>query len=423
MTDVRMSTKRNKFLASAVVLASAAWFLTAQAGSPAIVAGAFKFAVAGDSRDCGDLVMPAIAAGVSAEQAAFYWHLGNLRKGSSFDADFLWPEMYQEPGMLITPVDYSHLAIADLIEHQLKPFGDTPLFLGIGKQDVSAPFSRLQHQVQFRDYLGRPEIKLQRNADGIPEKALKPRSLNPTYYHWRRGTIDFISLDNAFNNAFDKPQLEWFDEILRRAVADRAVKGIVVGMHESLPHAVSDERNMCMSKDGVESGEHVYRALAAAQAAGKHVYVVASHAHYYLSGIYDSEYWRDPAHGGVVLPGWMVGTAGGERDRLPPGVTARADAREGTYGFLVGEAHPDGTVDFRFRALEEKELVDHMSPEFNVGLVQVCARGNPRSYQTTKRKSPNFCETATDPTAQPVTPPPPQAHPPAQPTAETRQSS
>src|SRR5580658_3918828 len=47
----------------------------------------WTFAVSGDSRDCGDVVMPAIAAGVQKHGAQFYWHLGDLRKIYDFDED------------------------------------------------------------------------------------------------------------------------------------------------------------------------------------------------------------------------------------------------------------------------------------------------------------------------------------------------
>ncbi len=49
----------------------------------------WRFAVAGDSRNCGDVVMPAIAAGVKAERAAFYWHLGDFRALYRMDEDMV----------------------------------------------------------------------------------------------------------------------------------------------------------------------------------------------------------------------------------------------------------------------------------------------------------------------------------------------
>ena len=55
----------------------------------------WSFAVSGDSRNCGDFVMPAIAARVKAENDAFYWHLGDFRWMSQPDQDLL---AMQPPG-------------------------------------------------------------------------------------------------------------------------------------------------------------------------------------------------------------------------------------------------------------------------------------------------------------------------------------
>ena len=49
----------------------------------------WTFAVSGDSRNCGDVVMPEIAAGVLADKAQFYWHLGDFRAIYDFDQDIL----------------------------------------------------------------------------------------------------------------------------------------------------------------------------------------------------------------------------------------------------------------------------------------------------------------------------------------------
>jgi hypothetical protein len=62
---------------------------------------------------------------------------------------------------------------------------------------------------------------------------------------------------------------------------------------------------------GEYSGHQVYGwQLGFKQRSKKPVYVLASHSHFYMEGIFNTEYWR--AHGGV-LPGWIVGTAGAER--------------------------------------------------------------------------------------------------------------
>ncbi len=52
---------------------------------------AWKFAVSGDSRNCGDIVMPAIAAGVHKSGAVFYWHLGDFRAIYELDEDMSPP--------------------------------------------------------------------------------------------------------------------------------------------------------------------------------------------------------------------------------------------------------------------------------------------------------------------------------------------
>src|ERR1700688_178008 len=56
-------------------------------GASAASVTPWRFAVSGDSRNCGDVVMPAIAAGVARDQPSFYWHLGDFRAIYAFDED------------------------------------------------------------------------------------------------------------------------------------------------------------------------------------------------------------------------------------------------------------------------------------------------------------------------------------------------
>src|SRR6266849_1075015 len=50
--------------------------------------GTWRFIVSGDSRNCGDVVMPAIAAhSLERYQPSFYWHLGDLRAIYKIDED------------------------------------------------------------------------------------------------------------------------------------------------------------------------------------------------------------------------------------------------------------------------------------------------------------------------------------------------
>src|ERR1700723_1013390 len=92
--------------------------------------GDWYFAVSGDSRNCGDVVMPAIAAGVIQSGASFYWHLGDYRAIYNFDED-----MQHQPQYIAKPLTISqYLSVAwdDFIQNQILPFATTPVFLGIG---------------------------------------------------------------------------------------------------------------------------------------------------------------------------------------------------------------------------------------------------------------------------------------------------
>src|SRR5256886_13868604 len=98
------------------------------------------FATSGDSRNCGDVIMPAIAADALKHKVAFYLHLGDLRKISAPDEDFI-----QEQALKGTPADlayYESHAWDNFIEEQIKPWGETPFYVGIGNHETTPPKSR-----------------------------------------------------------------------------------------------------------------------------------------------------------------------------------------------------------------------------------------------------------------------------------------
>ncbi|HYT32239.1 MAG TPA: hypothetical protein VEO37_06570, partial [Thermoanaerobaculia bacterium] len=72
----------------AMLLASLALVLAA-VRVPAQEGDTWRFLVGGDSRNCGDVVMPAVAAGARAAGASFYWHLGDFRAIFDFDQDLV----------------------------------------------------------------------------------------------------------------------------------------------------------------------------------------------------------------------------------------------------------------------------------------------------------------------------------------------
>ena len=336
-------------LLAAVVLAAPSQ-LPAPAGPGAEVrgGGSWFFAVSGDSRDCGDLIVPKIAAAIAREggraPAEFYWHLGDFRRLFDVDCDMAKRE---DPGYdcvarpagrvgSVAMDGYLERAWPDFIAHQVTPFGALPVFLGIGNHEVGAGRTRDDYRRQFRRWLTQEPIHQQRTLEAT---AGFYSNEGDTYYHFILHGVDFVSLDNADGTSFSAAQIGWLERVLARDAADPGVSTIVAGMHEALPYSSSRGHAMDASCQGLCSGQQVYDLLFRAQGlAGppgrrKHVYVFASHAHFYSENIFDQ-----PEHAGQVLPGWLIGTAGAEQysDTI-------------RYGYLEVEVHPDGTLEPRFR--------------------------------------------------------------------------
>jgi hypothetical protein len=323
----------------------------------------WSFAVSGDSRNCGDVVMPGIAASVAKAHAAFYWHLGDFRAIYNFDEDIQHqPEVLAKP---LTIDGYEDLAWRDFIDSQLSPFGQMPIYLAIGNHEIVSPKTREQFLIQFADWLETPLLHEQRLTDNPHDFKLR------TYYHWIVSGVDFITLDNATNDQFDRAQIAWFEKTLAVDASNPAVRTVIVGMHKALPSGISDH-SMDESPVGIESGHRVYADLLKIQnEARKRVYVLASHSHYFSDNVYDTDYWRN--HGGV-LPGWIVGTAGAQRYKLPP--NAPPTAKEKVYGFLLGTADGDGDVLFTFQPLNESDVPAAVVSRYTPAFVNWCFENN-----------------------------------------------
>src|SRR4051794_11055105 len=146
-----------------IVFAVAAIAAASRPGAPESDGGTWTFAVSGDSRNCGDFVMPAIAARVKADKDAFYWHLGDFRWMSSEDEDM---QAMAPPGVPMSKSEYQQRAWDDFLTHQIAAFGQTPVFLGRGNHETVAPMTREGYIVKFSALLDRPEIAAQRREDG-----------------------------------------------------------------------------------------------------------------------------------------------------------------------------------------------------------------------------------------------------------------
>jgi hypothetical protein len=329
----------------------------------------WTFAVSGDSRNCGDVVMPAIAAAVKAESDAFYWHLGDLRKTTAPDEDWLFE---QKNAYAVTPTREEYLKNEwdDFTEHQVKPFEPVPFLLGIGNHEVVAPKTESDYLTQFQKQLDIPLIKTQRLMDDPNDVWVH------TWFHVIVRGVDFITLDNAVDSNFGAVQLAWFEHVIARDEADASVKTIVVGMHEALPWSTSADHSMCQSETGIVEGDKVYHRLMQAKDKGKNIYILASHSHYYMANTFDTPHWNDPKNG-VVLPGWIVGSAGAERYPLPAGTVEGPEARQHIYGYLRGTVLENGMIVFEFVQLTEDDLQKARTPDFTEEQVLWCYVKNP----------------------------------------------
>lgn len=343
------------------------------AAEPQTPAGpAWTFAISGDSRNCGDIVMPAIAQGVLADNSAFYWHLGDFRAIYRFDQDY--EHLHKTSNsVVLTITDYLGGAWPDFISSQLAPFGKTPIYLGIGNHEAIPPKTHDQVIAQFADWLNAPTIREQRLIDNPSDHEVR------TYYHWIQDGIDFITLDNSTSDQFDKVQMAWLRKRLDADIGNSRIRAVVLGMHEALPDSISDDHSMSQSATGVVTGRLVYQWLLDLHKT-KPVYLLASHSHFYMEGIYNTAYVK--AHGGA-LPGWIVGTAGAERYPLPAGKDDAAQSLQHIYGYLSARVTDDriNPIAFKFKTLQEKDVPDSVVAKYSQAFVHDCWVNNPVMQQ------------------------------------------
>jgi len=347
-------------LALSLVLFAIVSLAASRSGAPASIDATWTFAVSGDSRNCGDFVMPAIAAKVKADKDAFYWHLGDFRWMSSPDEDFVAMGTPEGP---ISKAEYQQRAWDDFLSDQIAALGSFAVFIGRGNHETVPPMTREGYIVKFSALLDRQEIAAQRRQDGADGAPVGP------WYHWVQNGVDFITLDNATHDEFNTDQLHWLRSVLDRDLDPKSgVLAIVTGMHEALPHSTGAEHAMDDWDLGVRTGELVYHWLYDAQAAGKHVYIIASHSHFFSPNVFNTWYWKE--HSSKVVPGWIVGTAGAHRYRL----STQADpaSKTNVYGFMQGTVHADGTIDFALKELPEDELNKAKWPNAPADAIHEC---------------------------------------------------
>jgi hypothetical protein len=331
--------------------------------------GSWRFIVSGDSRNCGDVVMPAIAAHSEQFAPSFYWHLGDLRAIYKIDEDMAAAAKLS--GQTLSCENYPRRAWNDFVENQIAPFGDLPFYLGIGNHEVITPKNEDAFRRQFYDWLNLPALLRQRSLDHEP-----PRP--EPYFHWIQGGVDFIYLDNA-NGFFPDDQLTWFFRRIGDAKYNSAVKSLVVGMHEALPDSISNDHSMGDGTDprGRSTGEMVYNALLAFSTDKKKpkpVYVLASHSHIYMENIFNTD--KHKQNGAKPLPGWIAGTAGAIRYKLPDDAPPAPASLKDVYGYLLATVAADGTVDFKFEKVGEGDVPQSVKQRYPDKFVPWCFAHN-----------------------------------------------
>jgi len=327
----------------------------------------WQFAVSGDSRNCGDVVMPSIARKVREDGAAFYWHLGDYRAIYDFDQDY----RARNPNASI--LQYETGAWPDFIQRQLGPFGDLPVYLGLGNHETMPPKTRSEAIAQFADWLDTTELRTQRLRDNPSDHLVK------FYYHWFRSGMDFITLDNASDDQFDDAQLTWLAAQLARDAKNPEIRTVVVGMHEALPESISAGHSMNDSAQEAESGRKAYHELVLfRKQTQKNVYVLASHSHFVMDNVYNTACHRIPPD--EVLPGWIVGTAGAVRYRLPADVSGSTQHKADVYGYLLATVSADGTIRFEFKQINESDVTESTRKDYKDEFIHDCFAGNSASY-------------------------------------------
>jgi len=356
--------------------------------------GSWRFIVSGDSRNCGDIVMPAIARHSAKYAPTFYWHLGDLRAIYKIDEDMAFAA--QNKGEVLTCDNYQRRAWNDFVENQIAAFGDVPFYVGIGNHEVIPPKNEEAFKRHFFDWLNLPRLQSQRQLDREP-------LLPEPYFHWIQGGVDFIYLDNA-SNFFSDDQQTWLIHRLQSATSNPEVKSVVVGMHEALPDSIANYHSMgdnAAEPRARPSGENVYKALLAfRENSKKAVYVIATHSHFYMENIFDTPKLKEG--GAKPLPGWIVGTAGAVRYPLPAG--APPTAKTDTYGYLLATVSADGTIQFRFEEVREPDVPHDVQQRYAPSAVPWCFAHNSMNREPTAADITPRCMTtkaSTTPTSAP----------------------
>ena len=66
--------------------------------------------------------------------------------------------------------------------------------------------------------------------------------------------------------------------------------------------------------------------------------------------------YNTACHKDDVLDGWIMGSAGAVRYRLPPNLDQASIAMTDIYGYLLATVAPDGKITFQFKDINESDV-------------------------------------------------------------------
>ena len=228
----------------------------------------------------------------------------------------------------------------DFLDNQMAPFGAIPFLVGIGNHEVVFPKTRVEFLSKFGPWHDTPVLRAQRLIDSPDDQSVK------TYFHWIDRGVSFFYLDNASNDEFndDAARLVRTSARARCGEPGRADdrRGNAQGLAGRLQLRPQHERIAEEHRNRPPGVRQPAQGARQTAASGCTCWRAISTSTWKTS--YDSQYLRE--HGGV-LPGWVIGTAGAQRYRLP--VPSPKVATTNVYGSLLGTVAPDGEIKFDSR--------------------------------------------------------------------------
>ena len=228
--------------------------------------------------------------------------------------------------------DYEDGAWPDFIAHQLAPFGGLPVMLVAGNHETIPPATR-EHYCSNSPtgWVRRP------CAHSAWRTILTDHHLRANY-HWVNRNIDFIALDNASKDQFDAAQLKWFHSVVDRDEKSDRDSDSGGGHHRS-PGSFGESHSMSESAQGQKRADGRFT-----KRCGMPRTWPTRRSTFWPATPTSS--WKTcitPMRGrAMCFPGWIVGTAGAVRYRLPKGTTTGPKAMTDVYGYMVGTAAADG---------------------------------------------------------------------------------